>query len=101
MEYMLVLQWPSASTVEDLDLLITLEDQITANIGDYGTIDGHDSGSGERDVFTEDPKSAFEQIKAIALATNPMKTLKVGYRLTGEDDLVPLYPDDLQHFSVI
>ena len=35
------------------------------------------------------------------LATNPMKTLKVGYRLIGEDDFVPLYPEDLQHFSVI
>ena len=103
MEYMLVLQWPSASTAEDLDLLISLEDQIIANIGDYGTVDGHDIGSGEMNIFifTEDPKSTFEHVKKIGSVANHISNLKVGYRVVGEDDFVPVYPEGLEHFSVI
>jgi len=103
MEYMLVLQWLSSSTVKELDLLISLEDQIIGDIGDYGNVDGHDIGSGEMNifVFTEDPKATFERIKNIGSIPNHMSNLKAGYREVGEDDYVPLYPEDLDHFSVI
>lgn len=103
MEYMLVLQWPSSSTAKELDLLSSLEDQIREAIGDHGNVDGHDIGSGEMNIFifTEDPKSAFERVKRIGSIQNHMSNLKAGYREVGEDDFVPLYPESLDHFSVI
>jgi len=103
MEYMLVLQWPSSSTADELDLLVSLEDEIREDIGAYGDVDGHDIGSGEMNifVFTEDPKSAFEHIRKIGSIANRMTDLKVGYRIVGEDDFIPLYPEGLDQFSVI
>jgi len=103
MEYMLVLQWPSSSTAKELDLLISREDQIREDIGDHGNVDGHDIGSGEMNIFifTEDPKATFERVKNIGSIPNHMNNLKAGYRGVGEDDFVPLYPEGLDHFSVI
>ncbi len=103
MEYMLVLQWPSSSTGKELDQLILLEDEIREDIGDHGNVDGHDIGSGEMNIFifTEDPKATFERVKNIGSIPNHMSNLKAGYREVGEDDFVPLYPEGLDHFSVI
>jgi len=103
MEYMLVLQWPSSSTAKELDQLISLEDQIREDIGKCGNVDGHDIGSGEMNIFifTEDPKATFERVRNIGSFPNHMSNLKAGYREVGEDDFVPLYPVDLEHFSVI
>jgi hypothetical protein len=103
MEYMLVLQWPSSSTAKELDLLISVEDQIRKDIGDHGNVDGHDIGSDEMNIFifTKDPKATFERVKNIGSIPNYMSNLKAGYREVGEDDFVPLYPEGLDHFSVI
>jgi len=103
MEYMLVLQWPSSSTGKELDQLILLKDEIREDIGDHGNVDGHDIGSGEMNIFifTEDPKATFERVKNIGSIPNHMSNLKAGYREVGEDDFVPLYPEGLDHFSVI
>jgi hypothetical protein len=81
MEYMLVLQWPSSSTAKELDLLIPLEDQIREHIGDHGNVDGHDSGSGEMNIFifTEDPKATFDLVKNIGSIPSHMSNLKAGY----------------------
>jgi hypothetical protein len=102
MEYMLVLQWPSSSTAKELDQLISLEDQIREDIGDHGNVDGHDIGSGEMNIFifTEDPQATFERVKNIGSIPNHLSNLKAGYREVGEDDFVPLYPEDLDHFAV-
>ncbi|HXN97001.1 MAG TPA: hypothetical protein VN879_21010 [Candidatus Acidoferrales bacterium] len=103
MKYILVLEWPSSSTAKELDILISLEDQIREDIGDHGNVDGHDIGSGEMNIFifTEDPKSTFERVKNIGSIPNHMSNLKAGYREVGEDDFVPIYPEGLDHFSVI
>jgi len=73
------------------------------DIGDHGNVDGHDIGSGEMNIFifTEDPKATFERVKNIGSIPNHMNNLKAGYREVGEDDFVPLYPEGLDHFSVI
>ena len=101
MEYLLVLQLPSASP-EDYDLLISLEEAIIDGIGDFGTVDGHDMGSGEMNIFlfTEDPTSAFERIKTIPAVTSHISNMKVGYREIGEDEYTPIYPQGLKQFVV-
>jgi len=103
MEYMFVLQWPSSSTAEELDLLISLENQIRKHIGDDGKVDGHDIGSGEMNIFifTEDPRATFEHVLNIGSIPNHVSNLKAGYREVGEDEFVPLHPEGLDHFSVI
>jgi hypothetical protein len=102
MEYMLVLQWPSSSTAGELDLLLSLEDEITDEIGDFGTVDGHDIGAGEMNIFifTENPKVTFEHIKKINAIANHVASLKAGYREVGEDEYVPLHREGLEKFFV-
>lgn len=103
MEYMLVLQWPSSSSVSDFDLLISLEDAIRESLGDLGTVDGHDIGSGEMNifVFAEDPTLTFDYIKTIPSITSYLSDLKAGYRDIEEDEYTPIYPSDLEKFAVI
>jgi hypothetical protein len=103
MDYQLVLQFSTSSSLSDYGLLISLEDAIIASIGDYGTVDGHDMGSGEMNIFlfTENPKLAFERIKMIPSVAKRMSDMKVGYREVGEDEYTPLYPEGLQQFAVV
>jgi hypothetical protein len=103
MEYLLVLQLPSSSP-GDNDLLLSLEEATRESIGDYGTVDGHDIGSGEMNIFlfTGNPKLAFERIKTIRSVTDHMMSdMKVGFREIGEGEYTPIYPGDLKHFAVI
>jgi uncharacterized protein (DUF4415 family) len=64
MEYLLVLQLPSSSP-GDCDLLLSLEEAITENIGNLGIVDGHDMGSGETNIFLF-AKDQKREVAAIA-----------------------------------
>lgn len=103
MEYLLVLQLPTSSSPGEYDLLIFLEEAIKEKIEDSATVDGHDIGSGEMNIFlfTENPKLAFERIKTIPSVAKHMSVMKVGYREVGEDEYTPLYPEGLKLFAVI
>jgi len=50
--YILVLQWPADSEA-DFDALISVEDQVETALGPYASVDGHDFGSGEMNIFVE------------------------------------------------
>jgi hypothetical protein len=103
MEYLLVLQLPSSSSPGEYDLLISLEEAIRERIADSATVDGHDIGSGEMNIFlfTENPKLAFVRIKMVPSVAKRMSDMKVGYRQVGEDEYTPLYPEGLKLFSVV
>jgi hypothetical protein len=103
MEYLLVLQLPSFSSVGEYDLLISLEESIRESIGGIATVDGHDIGSGEMNIFlfTENPKLAFERIKTMPSVAKHVPDMKVGYREVGEDEYTPLYPEGLKLFAVV
>ena len=102
-EYMLVLQWPSCGTTDELDLLVSIEEEIRENLGDLGNVDGHDIGSGEMNIFifTEDPLKTFQKVVRIGAVSRHLSNLKAGYRKVGEDDFVPLCPEGLDYFSVV
>ena len=102
MEYMLVLQL-SGSDPAEFDELVELEDAVREVIGDAGTVDGHDIGSGERNIFifTEAPQVTFEAVSCVFRDRGLMNDLRAGYRVVGEDDFLPLYPSGLQIFAVI
>src|SRR5579859_880907 len=94
MGYQLVLQWPT-SFLRGYDLLIALEDAVIAGIGDLVTVDGHDMGSGEMNifVFTYQPDRAFERIKSISKAARNLRKLRAGYRKLDGDEYTPNYPE--------
>lgn len=63
--YILVLQWP-ASTEADFNAPIAMEDRLSDALGKGATVDGHDFGSGEMNIFieTEQPVEAFADAEA-------------------------------------
>ena len=83
--------------------MIALEDAVIAGLGDVGTVDGHDMGSREMNIFIfiEQPDRAFERIKSIPKVARNLKKMKAGYRIAGKDEYTPSYPEGLKHFSVI
>jgi hypothetical protein len=102
MDYVLIFQLPGSSK-DDYDELIKLEESVRNCIGDLGTVDGHDIGSGERNIFifTDQPESAFLAIKSVFESKHMMTNLKVAYREVEGCDYTGLYPPGLLHFAVI
>ena len=101
MNYQLILQLPAAG-ISDYDNLIRLEDAITEKLGDLGSVDGHDAGSGEMNIFvlTDEPAAAFDRIKALAERLGLLANLVAAYRKTGGDDYVVVYPPGRTDFAV-
>ena len=52
MRYILVLQWPGDSEA-DFKALISMEGRVDTALGRYASVDGHDFGSGEMNIFIE------------------------------------------------
>lgn len=101
MKYQLVLQLP-ASSIEDYDELIELEDMIIEGIGNLGSVDGHDAGSKEMNIFiyTDEPQLAFERIMACPGLKDAIPDLKVAYREIGKSDFTIIHPSNLNYFAI-
>src|SRR5688572_19634226 len=101
MKYQLVLQLP-ASSIKDYDAMIELEETILRRLGNIGTVDGHDAGSGEMNIFilTDQPKLAFEHVKQVLGTKDFMPELKAAYREIGGDEFTILHPTGLSHFAI-
>ena len=56
MRYQLVLQF-EPNTMDDFDQLVILEGKLIEELGSVATVDGHDFGSGEFNIFvlTDEP----------------------------------------------
>jgi hypothetical protein len=99
--YILVLQWPGDSEA-DFDALISMEEQVGATLGRYSSVDGHDFGSGEMNIFinTDRPTEAFADA-ANALREGPRwGDLRAACRLAQGGPYEILWPRSLQKFSV-
>ena len=101
MRYQLVLQMPFA-TIGDYDDMIRFEDAITKKLGALGSVDGHDAGSGEMNVFlfTDDPGAAFDRIKPLAEGLGFLAKLVAAYRETDGEEYVVVYPPGRTNFAV-
>jgi hypothetical protein len=100
-QYLLVLQWPGDSKA-DFDSLISMEGQVDAALGRYASVDGHDFGSGEMNIFieTDRPNEAFADA-ASALRGDPRwGDLRAAYRETRGDHYEILWPQSLRKFSI-
>ena len=101
MKYQLVLQLP-ASSVEDYDGMVELEETIIKELGSLGDVDGHDIGSDEANIFimTDEPKLAFERIQTLVGMKYLMPDMKVAYREVGKETFTMIHPLGLAHFAI-
>lgn len=98
---MLVLQWPGSSEA-DFDALISMEQRLEVALDEYGSVDGHDFGSGEMNIFieTDMPTEAFAAAAA-ALRDDPRwAEIRAAFREATGDSYEVLWPNGLTAFSV-
>lgn len=82
--------------------MIALEEALVSHLGDAATVDGHDIGSGEFNIFiwTDEPLATFEQIKAVPIFDSVAHRLASGFRHEDGESYTPVYPSGLSDFSV-
>ena len=97
MKYQLVIQF-EASSEEDFENLIEIEEQIENLVGSSHEVDGHDFGSGEMNIFiyTNNPNEAFELIKS-TLIENAENTMKAAYREVEGEKYNVIWPLGFNH----
>ncbi len=101
MKYQLVLQWP-ASSIKDYDAMIEVENALVEKLSEANDVDGHDAGSGEVNIFirTDDPKRAFNEVKAVLGTRDFWVDARVAYREVTGSEYTILWPKDLTEFKV-
>jgi len=101
MKYQLVLQW-TASSINDYDDMIWVEEALKKGIGQIGSLEGHDVGEGQVNIFleTNDPYRAFDEIKRVLGSRDFMIGLKAAFREQSESDYRIIYPIGLASFFV-
>lgn len=101
MRHILVLQWPG-STEADFEALVEMEDALEARFGASGTVDGHDFGSGEMNLFieTDRPSEAFAKAKAILGDRAEWALVRAASREASGETYDVLWPPELTDFNV-
>ena len=101
MNAQLVLQFP-ASTSADFERFVSFEELLEERLASPSTVDGHDLGCGEFNIFifTGEPHSTFQRVLEIANTQGLSDGMRAGYRRSEDDDYSPLWPQDLTTFSV-
>lgn len=101
MKYQLVLQF-EADGMPDFDRLIALETALIHRFDEVATVDGHDFGCGEFNIFvlTDDPETTFSRAHEITLQERVLNDSRCAYRRTDGEDYVILWPPSLKEFSV-
>ena len=102
MKYQLVLQFDAEST-DALDQLVSLEDKLIEKLGDAASVDGHDFGSGEFNIFieTDDPNAAFSVSRGIVADSGIPNAMRAAYRDMKSEHYEVLWPPSLTEFSVL
>ena len=101
MKFQVVLQWP-ASSVNDFDGMVEIEDLLVEKLGEQVEVDGHDFGSEETNIFlhTDDPRRAFEEIRAILSGHRLWPHARIAYRKVDGTEYSMLWPQGATTFNV-
>jgi hypothetical protein len=101
MRYILVLQWAGCSEA-DFDALVSTEEQLDIALGRDASVDGHDFGSGEMNIFveTDRPVEAFSDVVNALRESPRWGDLRAAYREALGDVYEILWPQNLAEFSV-
>jgi hypothetical protein len=102
MKYQIVFQWP-ASSIQDFDAMIAIENKLIENLSEGSKIDGHDFGSGEVNIFilTDDPERTFSEVEASLSNDDSWLNSCVAYRDLSKDHYTILFPEDLKVFRIM
>ncbi|WP_332852400.1 hypothetical protein [Duganella sp. S19_KUP01_CR8] len=100
-EYQLIFQW-DASTIKHFDSIIDTESILRKNLQKKHSVDGHDMGVGEANIFvlTQFPIDAFNESMKILKGQDALLGVRVAYREVMKDDYVILWPEGLSNFEV-
>ena len=101
MRFILVLQWPG-HTEADFEALVEMEHLLDSELGPLGTVDGHDFGSGQMNIFidTDRPMQAFAATRGLLGARPMWEAMRAASRETDGDTYELLWPIGLSEFSV-
>jgi len=103
MKYQLVLQFRGDS-FDDYDAMVALEDQLTDELQGVATVDGHDMGSGEANIFilTSDPRETFQRAKPVLERRKCVQAITAAYRAADGEHYTVIWPEgSTERFSVI
>jgi hypothetical protein len=103
MKYQMVLQFRGDS-LADHDQMVALEDGLIAALRDTASVDGHDVGSGETNIFilTDDPKATFRQVKLVLERMGRLTDVRAAYRPVDGERYSLIWPEgDAREFRVV
>jgi len=90
--------------LRQFDAITALESELEKWLEPDAELDGHDSGSGEMNIFlrTDNPVEIFKRAKLLIDSRSGIGEVQVAYRsLDGVGDYVILWPPDLREFKVV
>ena len=101
MRFILVLQL-AGSTEDDFDSLVAVEGELGSSLGEYASVDGHDFGSGEMNIFieTDDPLRAFAAVQDVLIRNDRWSGLIAAYREASGENYTVLWPFGLESFEI-
>ena len=101
MKFQVVLQWP-ASSMNDYDGIVAVEDLLIEKLTEGSEVDGHDFGSDKANIFvhTNDPHRAFEEIRAILKGHRLWPDVRIACRQIDGTEYSLLWPPGATTFNV-
>jgi hypothetical protein len=101
MKYQLILQW-AASSIQDHDAMIAVEDALIDVLPEGNEVDGHDAGSCEVNIFihTNAPAQVFDALKPTLADSGLLVSARAAFRELSRDEYTILWPKGLETFKV-
>ena len=102
MRYQVVLQW-SASSMNDYDKMVGIEDRLIERLSKRCKVDGHDFGSNEANIFihTGDPQRAYEEIRTILSGHRLWSDTRIAYRQIDGNEYTQIWPEGASTFDIL
>jgi hypothetical protein len=102
MGYQLVIQFRPTDQL-NLEKFVAIEDAIIEELGDSASVDGHDIGSREFNIFifTDNPGGSFQRLGKLLQEVKPDGALNVAYRGVDDGKYVVLWPPNLAEFTIV
>jgi hypothetical protein len=89
--------------MDDYDQLLVLENELIEKLKTVATVDGHDFGSGEFNIFvlTDAPATAFSEAHRVVTNHGMQNVMRAAYRELAAQKYVILWPPSLTEFTVV
>lgn len=101
MKFQVVLQLP-ASSVDEFDGMVEIEELLIERLGAQSEVDGHDFCAEETSIFvyTDDPHRTFEEIRSILSGHMLWTHARIAYRQVDGTEYSLLWPKGTTTFNV-